>query len=60
MLDTEAINETVLEIAAANLGSGTVDHVSSEPAVDSQGNDALRIMIVITPSSAPDQPAMRF
>jgi hypothetical protein len=52
MLDTELINETIREIAAANLGSGTVDHVLSEPTADSQGNDALRITIVIKPSAA--------
>lgn len=52
MLDADKINEIIREIAEANLGSGTVDHVLSEPAVDSQGNDALRITIVITPSAA--------
>ena len=52
MLDTEAITKIVHEIAAANLGSSTINHVLSEPAVESQGNDALRITIVITPGGA--------
>jgi hypothetical protein len=51
-LDANTINAIVREVAGANLGSGTVDHVLSEPTVDSQGNDALRILIVITPSAA--------
>jgi hypothetical protein len=52
MLDADTINETVRNIAVRNLGFGTVDHVLSEPTVDSQGNDALRITIVITPDAA--------
>src|SRR4051812_35332965 len=51
MLETEQIARIAHEVAAANLGSTIVDHVTSEPTTDSEGEDALRITIVIAPGS---------
>jgi hypothetical protein len=34
-------------LLATNLGAANVDHVESEPTIDSEGQEALRITIVI-------------
>jgi len=52
MLDEKRIREIAQEVATANLTSANVTSVSSSAAIDSDGNDALRITIVIKPGSA--------
>ena len=51
MLPPARINEIVAEVATAYLTSEIVDRVISEPAVDSSGNDAVKITIVIKPNA---------
>jgi|SRR6266568_4360549 len=51
MLASDQIDQIVHEVAKANLTPTNVDRVLSESAVDSQGNDALRITIVIPPDA---------
>ena len=51
MLDEKRIQEIAQEVASANLASANISSVSSSTAVDSEGHDALRIMIVIEPGS---------
>ena len=46
------INKIAGEVATANLISSIVSSVISEPAMDSEGRDALRITIVIAPGAA--------
>lgn len=48
MLEISAIDELVSEIAKKHLSVLGVEAVHTEPAVDSQGKDALRITITIT------------
>jgi|ERR1700681_1064379 hypothetical protein len=47
MLDEKRIQQIAEEVASANLASTNVTSVSSSPAIDSEGHDALRITIVI-------------
>src|SRR5436190_20753572 len=47
MLDEKRIQEIAREVATANLASANISSVSSSTAIDSEGHDALRIMIVI-------------
>jgi len=51
MLDEKKIQEIAREVATANLASANISSVSSSTAVDSEGHDALRITIVITPGA---------
>jgi len=51
MLDEKKIQEIAREIATANLASANISSISSSTGVDSEGHDALRIMIVITPGA---------
>lgn len=48
MPEISAIDKLVSEIARKHLSDLGVEAVHSEPAVDSQGKDALRITITIT------------
>jgi len=52
MLESEKINGIVKEVAVANLTPSVVRYVTSEPTTDSQGDEALRITIVIAPGAA--------
>ena len=52
MLDMETIKQFSTEIAKANFGPENVVRVESEPTVDSQGKEALDILIVIAPGVA--------
>jgi len=47
MLDERKIEEIAKRVASANLTSTNVTSVSSSPTIDSLGQDALRITIVI-------------
>jgi hypothetical protein len=47
MLEQEKIEEIAEQVAAANLGAANVDHAKSEPTIDSEGQEALRVTIVI-------------
>jgi hypothetical protein len=49
MLDEKRIREIARQIASANLASTNVTSVSTSPTIDLDGNDALRITIVIEP-----------
>jgi hypothetical protein len=51
MLDEKRIREIAHEVAVANLTSTNVTSVSSSPAIDLDGHDALRITIVIEPGA---------
>jgi hypothetical protein len=51
MLDEKRIREIAQEVARAKLASAHVTFVSSSPMIDSQGQDALRITIVIAPGA---------
>jgi hypothetical protein len=52
MLDLDQVTQLSTEIAKANLGPGNVIRVKSEPTSDSDGQDALDILIVIAPGVA--------
>lgn len=47
MLEREKIDEIAKEVAAAELGVANVARVQSEPMSDSEGQDVLRIIIII-------------
>jgi hypothetical protein len=51
MLNEKRIQEIAQEVASAKLASANISSVSSSTAIDSEGHDALRIMIVINPGS---------
>jgi hypothetical protein len=50
MVDMETIGQFSTEIAKANFGAENVVRVESEPTVDSTGEEALDILIVVAPS----------
>jgi hypothetical protein len=52
MIDPDKIQRIAEETAKASLGAGCVSWVSSAPMIDSRGDEALRITIVLTPGSA--------
>jgi hypothetical protein len=47
----EEIDRIVREIAKANLSSSNISTVQSSSMIDSEGQEALRIQIVLTPGS---------
>jgi hypothetical protein len=51
MVDTDKIARIAAEVATANLSSASVSTATTEPIVDSEGRDALRITIILTPGS---------
>lgn len=51
MLDQDKITQIAREVATANLSSAVVRDVITEPMVDSYGDEALRVLIVIAPGS---------
>ena len=51
MLPQTRIDEIVAEVATAYLTRENFERAMSEPTVDSQGEDALRITIVIKPDA---------
>jgi hypothetical protein len=50
MLDLETVTQISTEVARANFGSEHIVRVESEPAADSQGEEALNLLIVVAPS----------
>jgi hypothetical protein len=48
----EKINAIAQEVASANLSSQSILSAISEPTIDSEGREALRITIVIRPNIA--------
>lgn len=48
----EKVTQISTEVAKANFGGEYVVRVESEPAVDSQGAEALNLLIVMAPSVA--------
>ena len=52
MLERDEIIRIVREVAIANLTAKIVQNVIIEPATDSQGQEALRITVVIPPGTA--------
>jgi hypothetical protein len=51
MLNEKRIQKIAQEVAGAKLASANISSVSSSTAIDSEGNEALRITIVIKPGS---------
>lgn len=51
MLENNKVSEIVREVATANLTSKSIQDILIEPATDSEGHEALRITIVITPGA---------
>ncbi len=49
MLDLEKVTQISSEVAKANLGPQNVLRVVSEPTTDSEGQEALHLLIVIAP-----------
>jgi hypothetical protein len=52
MLDLEKVTQISREVARANLPPQGVVRVESEPTFDSEGHDALRVTIVVSPEAA--------
>jgi hypothetical protein len=52
MLDLDTIKLFSTEIAKANFGAENVVRVESEPTVDSQGEEALDVLVVLAPGVA--------
>ena len=52
MLDPVKISKIVEKVATSNLTPEIVEGVLAEPAIDSEGQEALRITIVIKPGAA--------
>jgi len=52
MLSAEKIDEIVLDIAGKKLPRESVDHVNSFDATDSEGHEAVRIVITLKPNVA--------
>jgi hypothetical protein len=51
MLNAEKISEIVSEVVAANTSPSSVRRVTSEPATAFEGEEAVRITIVVTPDA---------
>jgi len=51
MIENEKIAQIAAQIATANLSVSSVSTATSESTVDSEGRDALKITIVLTPGS---------
>jgi len=51
-LDMEKVTQISTEVAKANFGGENVVRVESEPTADSQGEEALNLLIVMAPSVA--------
>jgi hypothetical protein len=52
MLDMERVAQISTEVATANFGPENIVRVESEPTADSQGEEALSLLIVIAPGVA--------
>ena len=52
MLSQNEIDDIAKQVATANLSSTMVSSAISAPGFDSEGHDALRITIVLTPASS--------
>jgi hypothetical protein len=52
MLGHEQVENIANGVAAAHLSGSTVRNIIAEPTVDSEGREALRIIIVIEPGAA--------
>jgi hypothetical protein len=51
MIDQDKIKRIAEKAAKVTLGTGSVSSVTSAPILDSEGHDALRITIILTPGS---------
>lgn len=51
MLDSQAITQIARKVASAQVAAG-LERVVTEPATDSEGNEALRITLVLKPDAA--------
>lgn len=54
MIEQKKIDQIATEVAKKNLGASNVSHATSEPIIGSEGEDALRITIVIQDDSLPN------
>jgi hypothetical protein len=52
MIEADKINSIARDVAIANLGKGAILRAISEPTTDSEGREALRIIIVLKPNVA--------
>ena len=52
MLDLERVTQISTEVAKVNFGAENVVRVESEPTTDSQGEEALNLLIVVAPALA--------
>ncbi len=52
MIPQSRVQQIAGEVAKANLSQSSVETITSEPASDSEGREALRITIVIKPGAA--------
>jgi len=52
MMDKANIEALAKQVATATLGIGSVASVSSAPTIDSEGQDALQLTIVLSPAFA--------
>jgi hypothetical protein len=52
MLDSQRITEIAGEVARKQVAEANLERVVSEPATDSEGNEALRITLVLKPEAA--------
>lgn len=53
MIEQKKIDQIAAEVARKNLGAANVSHVTSEPTIGLDGEDAIRITIVIQDDSLP-------
>lgn len=52
MIDTMRISEIAGEVARTGVADSSLERIVTEPATDSQGNEALRIILVLKPDAA--------
>lgn len=54
MLDSAKITEIAVKVARTWVAAANLERVVTKPATDSEGKDALRITLVLTPEAARD------
>jgi hypothetical protein len=51
MLDTQRIAEIAREVARTQVAEAVLERIVMEPAIDSEGREALRIILVLKPKA---------
>lgn len=54
MLSIRKVSDLAHKVAADRLGSGQVEEVRAAPFLDSRGNDALKIVVIVAPGAVED------